>query len=95
MPPRLEEIIKLRLQFGERTLGQLHLDIGFHLSHDAADVLTSVDRACILADGNIAAASSGDAADIVAHVLITDNRPVFAGTDGARVVARNAAGIIG
>ena len=89
------ELVELCFELLQKTVGDLHADIGLHLAGDAADVLSPADRAFIAAREHLSAAAADHAADIVADVLITDGGVVCARRDRTGGIASNAAGVGG
>ena len=87
------ELVKLLLDLAQGALRELHLDIRLDLTGNAAHVLAAADAALVGAASNLTAASSHDAADVIADVLVTDRRRVGAVADRARGIACDAAGI--
>ena len=89
------ELAELGLHQGELAAGDLGAHVGLHLARDAADILAPADRALVGAGADLSAAAPRDAADVVADVLVANGGFVHALGDGARGVARDAAGVGG
>ena len=80
-----------RTQNARTAFRQLQLHIRLRLPDDVADVLPAIDHTGIFAAADVAAASSGDAAGVVADVRVADDGGVRAILDDARGIARDAA----
>ena len=87
------QLLKLLLDLTSGALAQLHTDIRLELAGDTADILSSADAALIRAAQDLAAAASGNAADVVADVLVADGREIRAVHDRAGGIPGNTAGI--
>ena len=89
------ELIQLRAQPGDQVVTQREMEIGLHLTDDAAHILAAVDHAVVGAEIHKAVAAARAAADVVAEVRVADRAAVDAGEQAAGGVAGNAAGIRG
>ena len=89
------ELIQLRAQLGDQVVTQREMEIGLHLTDDAAHILAAVDHAVVGAEIHKAVAAACAAADVVAEVRVADRAAVDAGEQAAGGVAGNAAGIRG
>ena len=89
------ELIQLRAQLGNQVVTQREMEIGLHLTDDAAHILAAVDHAVVGAEIHKAVAAARAAADVVAEVRVADRAAVDAGEQAAGGVAGNAAGIRG
>ena len=89
------ELIQFCAQPGDQVVTQREMEIGFHLTDDAAHILAAVDHAVVGAEIHKAVAAARAAADVVAEVRVADRAAVDAGEQAAGGVAGNAAGIRG
>ena len=89
------ELIQLRAQLGDQVVTQREMEIGLHLTDDAAHILAAIDHAVVGAEIHKAVAAARAAADVVAEVRVADRAAVDAGEQAAGGVAGNAAGIRG
>ena len=89
------ELIQLRAQPGDQVVTQREMEIGLHLTDDAAHILAAVDHAVVGAEIHKAVAAARAAADVVAEVRVADRAAVDAGEQAAGGVAGDAAGIRG
>ena len=89
------ELIQLRAQPGDQVVTQREMEIGLHLTDDAAHILAAIDHAVVGAEIHKAVAAARAAADVVAEVRVADRAAVDAGEQAAGGVAGNAAGIRG
>ena len=89
------ELIQLRAQLGDQVVTQREMEIGLHLTDDAAHILAAVDHAVVGAEIHKAVAAARAAADVVAEVRVADRAAVDAGEQAAGGVAGDAAGIRG
>ena len=89
------ELIQFRAQPGDQVVTQREMEIGLHLTDDAAHILAAVDHAVVGAEIHKAVAAARAAADVVAEVRVADRAAVDAGEQAAGGVAGDAAGIRG
>ena len=89
------ELIQLRAQLGDQVVTQREMEIGLHLTDDAAHILAAIDHAVVGAEIHKAVAAARAAANVVAEVRVADRAAVDAGEQAAGGVAGNAAGIRG
>ena len=69
------------------------MEIGLHLTDDAAHILAAVDHAVVGAEIHKAVAAARAAADVVAEVWVADRATVDAGEQAAGGIAGDAAGV--
>ena len=87
------ELIQLRAQPGDQVVTQREMEIGLHLTDDAAHILAAVDHAVVGAEIHKAVAAARAAADVVAEVRVADRAAVDAGEQAAGGIAGDAAGV--
>ena len=87
------EPIQLRAQPGDQVVTQREMEIGLHLTDDAAHILAAVDHAVVGAEIHKAVAAARAAADVVAEVRVADRAAVDAGEQAAGGIAGDAAGV--
>ena len=87
------QLLELLLHLIHSAFRQLDGDIRLHLADNAAHVLAAAHAAFVDTAANLAAAPSGNAADIVADVLMADGGLIGAVGNRAGGIARDAAGI--
>ena len=87
------ELIQFRAQPGDQVVTQREMEIGLHLTDDAAHILAAVDHAVVGAEIHKAVAAARAAADVVAEVRVADRAAVDAGEQAAGGIAGDAAGV--
>ena len=87
------ELIQFCAQPGDQVVTQREMEIGLHLTDDAAHILAAVDHAVVGAEIHKAVAAARAAADVVAEVRVADRAAVDAGEQAAGGIAGDAAGV--
>lgn len=78
------ELIQLRAQPGDQVVTQREMEIGLHLTDDAAHILAAIDHAVVGAEIHKARSlAARAAADVVAEVRVADRAAVDAGEQAA------------